>query len=80
MSPDHSPARAPASPRYMTRRQLAEFLQGLGYPVTENMLNKLCAPSCGEGPKATARWGKKDLYVPEEGVEWAETMLEPVTA
>ena len=78
MSIEQSPGRA--APRYMTRRQLAEFLREQGYPVTENMLNKLCAPSRGEGPEPEVRWGKKLLYTPAKGLEWAETQLQPVTA
>jgi hypothetical protein len=77
MSIEHSPARA--APRYMTRRQLAAFLQEQGYPVTENTLHKLGAPSRGEGPEPIARWGKIILYSPAKGLEWAETQLRPAT-
>jgi hypothetical protein len=64
----------------MTRRQLVAFLREHGYPISMNMLNKLCAPSCGVGPEPEARWGKKNLYNPAKSLEWAESQLRPVTA
>jgi hypothetical protein len=79
MSLENSPGLA--SPRYLTRKKLAAFLRDQGYPVTENMLNKRCAPARGEGPRPVARWGNKIwLYDPADGLEWAEAELRPVTA
>jgi hypothetical protein len=64
--------------KYMTRRQLAEYLQSLGYPVTRHALNLACAPSRNEGPEPVAYWGTKvPLYDPEAGVRWAEARLRP---
>jgi hypothetical protein len=62
----------------LTRRQLAEHLRKLGYPIGNSTLVKLCAPSIGQGPPVAAWWGKRPLYNPDEGVEWAETRLRTV--
>ena len=51
-------------PPLMTRRQLAEFLQGKGFPVTLPALNQACAPNRAQdptkekGPEPEAYWGK----------------------
>jgi hypothetical protein len=59
----------------MTRRQLAEFLTASGYPISLSYLEKLSAPSLGQGPPTSARWGRRPLYDPEEALRWAENRL-----
>jgi hypothetical protein len=59
-------------PDFMTRSQLCSFLNERGYPIGESTLNKLCAPSRGEGPPIAKWWGKRPLYTPGSGLAWAQ--------
>jgi hypothetical protein len=43
--------------RYLTRRELVEFLNSHGYPISVSTLARLSMPSRGEGPKPEGRWG-----------------------
>jgi hypothetical protein len=70
-----SAADAAASPKLYTRRQLAEFLQGLGYPVSVSRLNKACAPAINTGPQPATWFGRRPLYTAESGIAWVQAHL-----
>jgi hypothetical protein len=57
--------------RYLTRRELAEYLGANGYPITLHSLNRLCAPTRGQGPPMEGVWGGKAFYAPSRALEWA---------
>jgi hypothetical protein len=59
------------SKRYLTRRELAEFLSSEGYPISESTLEKLCMPSFDKGPPAAGFWGNRALYDPNKALAWA---------
>jgi hypothetical protein len=58
--------------KYLTRRQLAEFLTARGYPISLSTLEKLCMTSCGEGPPAAGYWGRCALHDPAKALAWAK--------
>jgi hypothetical protein len=58
--------------RYLTRRELAEFLTAHGYPTTVSTLDKLCMTSRDEGPPAAGFWGNRALYDPQKALSWAQ--------
>jgi hypothetical protein len=58
--------------RYLTRRELAEFLTQRGFPISYSTLLKLAMPSRGEGPPAIGFWGNRALYDPEKALAWAK--------
>jgi hypothetical protein len=58
--------------RFLTRRQLVEFLNEHGYPISLSTLAKLAMPSCGEGPVPEGTWGNRLLYHPSKALRWAE--------
>jgi hypothetical protein len=58
--------------RYLTRRELAEFLTERGYPISYSTLLKLAMPSRNEGPPAAGFWGNKALYEPAKALAWAK--------
>ena len=64
---------------HLTRRQLADFLRGEGFPISYSTLEKLCAPSVNEGPPAIGMWGRSPLYDPQVSLAWAERRMRPVT-
>jgi hypothetical protein len=55
----------------LTRRQLVEYLGAHGFPISLHSLNRLCAPSCGEGPPLVGVWGGKGFYDPAGALVWA---------
>jgi hypothetical protein len=57
--------------KYLTRRELAEFLTEHGFPITKSTLDKLCMPTCGEGPPHVGVWGHRTLYEPDKALAWA---------
>ena len=57
--------------QYQTRRQLAAFLTGRGFPISKSTLDKLAMPSRGEGPPVVGVWGGKSFYDPARALEWA---------
>jgi hypothetical protein len=61
----------------MTRKQLGAFLRERGYPVSDSVLNKLCAPAVNDGPPVAGWWGHRPLYDPEDASEWAERRVRP---
>jgi hypothetical protein len=58
--------------RYVTRRQLAEFLTEQGFPISKSTLDKLAMPSRDEGPPHVGFWGNRALYDPEKALAWAK--------
>ena len=66
---------APTKLPLLTRQQLVAFLNGNGFPVSEATLNKLCAPKVNRGPPIHSWWGKRPLYEPGPGLEWAKSLL-----
>ena len=59
------------SDRILTRRELAEFLNSHGYPISVSTIAKLSMPSRGEGPKPEGCWGGRHLYRPDRALAWA---------
>jgi hypothetical protein len=55
----------------MTRDQLRKFLNDRGFPIGESSFDKICMPSRNEGPEVEAYWGRRPLYRPDRGLEWA---------
>jgi hypothetical protein len=80
MSLEHSPARrqGPAG-RLMTRRQIVEFLNKSGFPISISTLNKHCMPSGGGGPEPEGGWGKHHLYDPNKALRWARSRFRALT-
>jgi hypothetical protein len=63
---------------YLLRRQLFELLQERGLPPhSMSVMNKLCAPSVGRGPPVACYSGRRQLYTPEDGLAWGESLLSP---
>jgi hypothetical protein len=58
--------------RYLTRRELAEFLTQRGFPISKSTLEKLAMPSRSEGPPTVGFWGNRALYDPEKALTWAK--------
>jgi hypothetical protein len=71
-------AAAGERPRYYTRREAVEYLRSRGFPITASTLTKKCA--LGLGPRATARWSQRHLYLAEDLDTWAESFIQPVPA
>jgi hypothetical protein len=69
-----NPGSVSRKPR-LTRKKLGAFLREHGYPISDSVLNKLSAPSVGEGPPIDSWWGKRPLYDPDRGLAWAESRL-----
>jgi hypothetical protein len=59
----------------MTRKQLGAHLRKNGYPISDSVLNKICAPAVGDGPPIDSWWGARPLYDPDQGLVWAESRL-----
>jgi hypothetical protein len=57
----------------MTRDQLRKFLNDRGFPIGESSFDKICMPSRNEGPEVEAYWGRRPLYRPDRGLEWASS-------
>jgi hypothetical protein len=55
-----------------TRDQLGAYLRANGYPIANSSLDKLCMPSCGEGPPVARWFGRRPLYDFEQGLRWAK--------
>jgi hypothetical protein len=56
--------------RYLTRRQLAEFLTERGLPITVSTLDKYAMRH--EGPEPEGYWGRCMLYDPNKALAWAK--------
>jgi len=59
--------------RFLTRRQLCEFLNQNGFPTSLSTLAKLAMPSRGEGPPPEGAWGNRLLYDPNKALRWAKS-------
>jgi hypothetical protein len=68
------------SDRYLTRRELVDFLKSHGFPISVSTIAKLSMPSRGEGPKAEGCWGGRHLYRPERALAWARARFKSVVA
>jgi hypothetical protein len=60
-----------------TRDQLGAYLREVGYPISDSQLDKLCMPSCGEGPPVSCWLGRRPLYSFEEGLRWIQSRTRP---
>ena len=78
----------PALIRFMERRmdhpQKYVFIEGVGelfkqrgYPddLAPSTLQKYCKPSDGRGPKPVGKWGKRNIYLPRDWLQWAEARI-----
>jgi hypothetical protein len=65
-----SPTSADRKP-LLTRRELAEHLSANSYLISVGTLDRLCAPSCGEGPPLAGVWGGKAFYDARRALVWA---------
>jgi hypothetical protein len=68
------------SERFLTRRELHEFLREHGCPIGWSTLTKLAAPACGKGPPVAGYWpgqggNERSLYRPAEALAWAQSLL-----
>jgi hypothetical protein len=70
MTPDIDP-----NEQLLTRTQLLDFLRGAGTPIGRSTLNKLCAPSAGQGPPVACWWGKRPLYRAREALAWRQALF-----
>jgi hypothetical protein len=70
----------PATDRYLTRKEVVEFLREHGYPVSFSTFTKLSMPSRGEGPKPEGCWGGRHLYRPAHVLAWAKARFKSVDA
>jgi hypothetical protein len=61
--------------RYLTRREIAQFLTERGYPIGKSTIDKLSMPSRGsaDGPPPAGFWGNKVLYDPSKVLAWAKS-------
>jgi hypothetical protein len=65
---------------WLTRGQLAEALRDRGFPIGDSTLDKLCAPSCNQGPRAVGYYGRRPLYDLAEALQWAQGRIRPAAA
>ena len=56
----------------LTQRQLRHGLNVRGYVMSASYFSKICLPSRNEGPPIAKQWGKRPLYLLEDGLAWAE--------
>jgi hypothetical protein len=61
-----------STPPRLTRKQLVEYPNEQGYPVTLHKLNKAAAR---KEIRPDALWGPVNLYTPATGVRWAKANL-----
>jgi hypothetical protein len=60
--------------RYLTRREIAQFLTEQGYPIGKSTIDRLSMPSRGsaDGPPPAGFWGNRVLYDPNKALAWAK--------
>jgi hypothetical protein len=63
----------------LTREQLRQRLNALGYVISASYFNKVCLPSVNAGPPIAKQWGKRPLYDLEAALAWAESRCRPVS-
>jgi hypothetical protein len=56
----------------VNREQLHTLFLLSGYPISRSRLDKLCMPTCGEGPLPAQWFGKRPLYRPDRALAWIE--------
>jgi hypothetical protein len=61
--------------KYLTRKELAKFLQARGFPISLSSLHKLCAPSLNLGPPEIGRWNSRPLYEEKSSLAWAHNRI-----
>jgi hypothetical protein len=61
---------------HLTRKQMAQFLSAMGYPVTVFMINK--AAHEGTGPRPHSKFGKRYLYTQDAALTWAQSRMKPI--
>jgi hypothetical protein len=67
--------RMPIIERYLTRREIAEFLTENGFPIGKSTIDKLSMPSRrgdDAGPPPAGFWGNRALYDPNKALAWAK--------
>jgi hypothetical protein len=59
--------------RYLTRREVAQFLTEHGYPIGKSTIDKMSMPSrsSDDGPPPAGFWGNRALYDPKQVLAWA---------
>jgi hypothetical protein len=57
--------------KYLTRRELHEFLTEHGFPISYSQLMKMGMRSRGDGPPAEGKWGQYILYDGKKALAWA---------
>lgn len=62
---------------YGTRDQLVDCLRENGFPGSKSQMDKLCMPSCGDGPPVAYWWGRRPIYHLDEGLAWARARARP---
>jgi hypothetical protein len=55
----------------LTRREVVEYLRANDYPLSLSTMNRLCAPTCAQGPPVAGVWGGKAFYAHTQVLEWA---------
>ena len=71
LAPEVAPEVLAARPG-VTRRELAQLLTALGFPIKKSTLDKLSMRERGEGPPSKGTWGNREIYDPRKGISWAE--------
>jgi hypothetical protein len=69
------PIALPAPKPLLTREELRQYINKAGIPLGASTLDKLCMPSCYQGPEVESWWGARPLYDPQRGLEWAKSRL-----
>lgn len=57
----------------LTRAAIAEDLRGVGVPISDSKLEKLCMG--GQGPPVDCYWGKRPLTRRSNARKWAEERM-----
>ena len=60
---------ADTNSRYLTRRELAEYLTQRGFKMSYSTLLRLAMRN---GPPPAGYWGNRALYDPEKALAWAK--------
>jgi hypothetical protein len=58
-----------------TRKELGVELRKRGFPISDSTINKLSAPSVGQGPPVDGWFGPFALYNLATAISWAESRL-----
>jgi hypothetical protein len=63
----------------LTRREVALYLTGKGFPISLQHLTNLSMPSNFQGPPVALRWGQHCMHKPAEALAWARARAEAHT-